>query len=131
MLLVKLMVILLGVGHLRGHLHGEVGLVFAGEHPVGHLVENLRQLARVVLADGKDDGLANLAADRVAQGILEKGLAEQLDWWPSAEEALLELALPVASLWSSPVVILEFDDEALVGKELGGDRRCGRPRRWG
>jgi hypothetical protein len=36
-------------------------LILAGEHPVGHLVENLRKFCGVVLADGEDDGLANLA----------------------------------------------------------------------
>ena len=68
---------LLGVGNLRGDLHGEVGLVLAGEHAVGHLVEDLRQLGGVVLADREDDGLADLPADRIAQGIFQKGLAEE------------------------------------------------------
>ena len=83
---------LLGVGNLRGDLHGEVGLVFAGEHAVGHLVEDLRQLGGVVLADGEDDRLADLAADRIAQGVLEERLAEELVGGVG-EEALLELAL--------------------------------------
>ena len=83
---------LLGVRDLRGHLHGEVGLVLAGEHAVGHLVEDLRQLGGVVLADGEDDRLADLAADRVAQGVLQEGLAEELVG-RVGEEALLELAL--------------------------------------
>ena len=83
---------LLGVRNLRGDLHGEVGLVLAGEHAVGHLVEDLRQLGGVVLADGEDDRLADLAADRIAQGIFQKGLAEELVGG-LGEEALLELAL--------------------------------------
>ena len=70
--------VLLGAVHLRGDLHGEVGLVFAGKHPVGHLVENLRQLTRVVLADGKDDGLSNLATDGIAERVFEERLAEEL-----------------------------------------------------
>jgi hypothetical protein len=87
--------------HLRGDLHGKVRLVFAGKHAVGHLVEDLRQLAGVVLADGEDDGLADLAADRVAQGVFQEGLAEELVGG-FGEEALLELALLEASFWSSP-----------------------------
>jgi len=59
---------LLRAVHLRRDLHGEVGLVFAGEHAVGHVVENLRELGRVILADSKDNGLADLAADGIAQG---------------------------------------------------------------
>ena len=70
--------VLLRAIDLRGHLDGEVGLVLAGKHPVGHLVENLRELGGVILADGEDDGLADLAADRIAQRIFEKGLAEEL-----------------------------------------------------
>ncbi len=66
---------LLGVWDLRGDLHGKVGLVLAGEHAVGHLVEDLRQLRGVVLTDGKDDGLTDLTAHRIAQGVLQEGLA--------------------------------------------------------
>ena len=115
---------MLGVGNLRGDLHGEVGLVLAGEHAVGHLVENLRQLGGVVLADGEDDRLADLAADRIAQGILQKGLAEELVGG-FGEEALLELALLVNLLLVFACVILELDDEALFGKKLRGDLGAG------
>ena len=54
---------------LRGHLHGEVGPVLAGKHQVSDLVEDLRELGRVVLADRKDDGLSDLAADRVTERV--------------------------------------------------------------
>ena len=74
-------------GDLRGDLHGEVGLVFAGEHAVGHLVENLRELGGVVLADGEDDGLADLAADRIAQGVFEEESCRRADWWPARRSA--------------------------------------------
>jgi hypothetical protein len=64
--------VLLGVGYLRGDLHGEVGLVLAGPEGVGQFVEDLGQLGGVVLADGEDDGLAEFAADRVAQAFFRK-----------------------------------------------------------
>ena len=115
---------LLGVGDLRGDLHGEVGLVLAGEHAVGHLVEDLRQLGGVVLADGEDDGLADLAADRIAQGVFQKGLAEELVGGVG-EEALLELALLEGLLLVFAGVVGERDDEALFGKQLGGDLGAG------
>jgi hypothetical protein len=44
----------------------------------GHLIQNLRQISGVPLADGKDDRLADFAADRVAQGVLKERLAEDL-----------------------------------------------------
>ena len=46
----------------------------------------------MVLADRKDDGLADFAADRVAQGVFQKGLAEELVGG-IGKETLLELAL--------------------------------------
>ena len=115
---------LLGVGDLRGDLHGEVGLVLAGEHAVGHLVEDLRQLGGVVLADGEDDGLADLPADRIAQGVFQKGLAEELVGGVG-EEALLELALLEGLLLVFAGIVGERDDEALFGKQFGGDLGAG------
>jgi len=82
----------LGVRNLRSDLHGEVKLILAGEHAVRHLVENLRQLAGVVLADREEDGLSYLIADWIAQGILQKGLAENLVGGLS-KETLLKLTL--------------------------------------
>ncbi|MCG3768872.1 MAG: hypothetical protein JW394_0993 [Nitrospira sp.] len=88
-------------------------MVFAGEHAVGHFVEYLRQLARVVLADGEDDGLADLAADRIAQGIFEKGFTEELISGyrekPSFKLALLESLIVVIAF-----VVFERNNEALV-----------------
>ncbi len=107
---------LLGVGDLRGDLHGEVGLVLAGEHAVGHLVEDLRQLGGVVLADGKDDRLADLAADRVAHGVFQKCLAQELVG-SVGEEALLELALLEGRLLVLAGVVGEVYDEALFGEQ--------------
>ena len=101
---------LLGVGDLRGDLHGEVGLVLAGEHAVGHLVEDLRQLGGVVLADREDDRLADLPADRIAQGVFQEGLAEELVGGVG-EEALLELALLESLLLVFAGIVLELDDE--------------------
>ena len=114
---------LLGVRDLRGHLHGEVGLVFAGKHPVGDLVETLRQLGRVVLADGEDDGLADLPADRIAQGVLQEGLAEELVGGLGVK-ALLELALLVGFLLILARIVGERDDEALLREELRGHFRA-------
>ena len=58
--------VLLGVVDLGRDLYGEIGLVLAGEHLVGHFVEDLGQLGGMVLADGKDNGFPDLTADRVA-----------------------------------------------------------------
>ena len=80
---------------------------------VGHLIENLCQLACVVLADGKDDGLAELAADRVAQGVFEKGLAEKLIGG-RREEALLELAHAVGFFLVVATLVPDLYDEALI-----------------
>ncbi len=115
---------LLGVLNLRGDLHGEVGLVFGRIHAVGHLVEDLRQLGGVVLADGKDDRLADLAADRIAQGIFQKRLAEKLVGGVG-EKALLELALLEGLLLVIAGVIGDGDDEALFRKQFGGDLGAG------
>ena len=62
-----------------------------------HLVEDVGQAGGVVLADGKDDGLANFTADGVAQGVFEKGLAEKRVGGVG-KESLLELALFVGFL---------------------------------
>ena len=115
---------LLGVGDLRGDLHGEVGLVLAGKHPVGHLVEDLRELGGVVLADGEDDGLADLAADGIAQGVFQERLAEELVGGVGEERFSNSRCLK-ASFWSSPSSSVKVDDEALFGKQLGGDLGAG------
>ena len=85
---------LLGVCDLGGHLHGEVGLVFAGEHPVGHLVQNLRELGRVVLAHGEDDPLSDLTAHGIAQSVFQESFAKDLVGGFGVE-AFFELALLV------------------------------------
>jgi len=92
---------LLRLGNLRRDLHGEVGVVFSGKHPVGHLVENLREPGGVILADGKHERLSDLAADGIAQRVFEKRLAEKLVG-RGREEAFLKLALLVGLFWSSP-----------------------------
>ena len=65
----------------------------------------------MVLADGEDDGLANFAADGVAQGVFEKGFAEELVGG-LREETLLELALLERLVVVVAFVVLERDDEA-------------------
>ena len=41
-------------------------------------VEDLRELGRMGLADGEDDGLAKFGADGIAQAVLQQRFAEQL-----------------------------------------------------
>src|ERR1019366_4774694 len=67
---------LLSVGDFRGYLHGKIGLIFAGEYLVGYEVQDLCELHGVMLADGKNDRLADLPTDRIAQCILRRP-----DWW--------------------------------------------------
>ena len=94
---------LLGIGHLRRDLHGEVGLVFPRKHLVGHHIKNLGEPGRVALADCKDDGLAQFAADRIAQGVFEKGLAEQVVGG-IGEEAIFQSR----AFCTSPLVLRRF-----------------------
>jgi hypothetical protein len=69
---------LLGVGYLRGNLHGKIRLVLAREHAVGHLIEDLRKLGSMILADCEDNGFSDLTANRIAKGIFKESLAEKL-----------------------------------------------------
>jgi hypothetical protein len=43
-------------------LDGEVGVVLAGKHHVGQVIQFLDSPRRVVLTNAKDDGLSDLAA---------------------------------------------------------------------
>ena len=61
---------LLRVLHLRGDLHCKIRLVHARKHAVCDLIEDLRKASGVLLADRKDDGLADFAADGIPQGVL-------------------------------------------------------------
>ena len=103
---------LLGLLYLGGDLDGKVGLVPAGEGGISDLVENLRQPGCVVLADGEDDGLAGLTADRVSQGMGKEGAAEETIG-RIREETLLELPLPVGFFPVLTGVVAERRDEAL------------------
>ena len=114
----------MGVGNPGGNLHGEVGLVLAGEHAICHLVENLHQLLSVVLADGKDDRLADLTAHGIAEGILQKGLAEKQVCGLS-EKVLLELPLLKGLLLVFARVVGEGGHEALFREQFGGDFGAG------
>lgn len=115
---------LLSVGYLGGHLYREVRLVLAGEHTVRHLIENLRQLCGVVLADGKDDRLADFPADRVAQGVFQKRFAKELVGG-IRKETFFELSLLEGLLLILAGVIGERDDEAFFGKQRGGNFGAG------
>ena len=59
-------------------LHGKVRLVATGEHGMRLFVEDLRELGRMGLADGEDDGLAKFSADGIAQAVLQQRFAKQL-----------------------------------------------------
>ena len=76
------------------------------------------------LAHGKNDGLADFAADGIAQGIFQKRLAEQLVGG-IGKEPFLKLALLVSFLLVVAFVILELDDKTLLGQQLGGNFRPG------
>ena len=100
---------------MRRDLHGEVGLVLARKHDAGDLVQNLRQPGGVVLADGEDYGLANLAADWIAQCVLKERRAENLVG-RVREEALLELTLLEDLLVVFAGGIGVEDDKPIVGQ---------------
>ena len=91
---------------------------------IGHLVEDLGQLGGVVLADGEDDGLADLATDRVAQGVFQEGLAEER-LVASEKNCFSKSRCLKASSSSSPLIVGERDGEALLGQEFGGDLGAG------
>ncbi len=78
----------------------------------------------MVLADGKDDRLADFAADRVAQGVFQERLAQELVGGVR-KEAPLELALLESLLLILAGVIGERDNEAFLGKQRGGDLGAG------
>jgi glycosyltransferase involved in cell wall biosynthesis len=105
--------VLLGAIDLRGDLHGEVGLVFSRKHAVGDLVKNLSEFGGVVLANGKDDGFTNLSTHRIAQGVFEKSLAEDLIS-SLREEALFKLALLERLVVVIAFVVLKRNDESLI-----------------
>ena len=75
------------------------------------------------MADGEDDGLADLPTDRIAQGVFQEGLAEELVGGVG-EKALLELALLEGLLLVSAGIVGEGDDDAVFGKQFGGDLGC-------
>ncbi len=104
----------------RGHLDGEVGLVFAGKHFVGHLVEDCCYSGGVVLADGEDDGLADFAADWIAEGIFKEGLAED-GVGCAGEETFFKLRLLECLFVVFAGVVGEVDEKSLFGEEFGGD----------
>ena len=76
----------------------------------------------MVLAHRKDDGLADLPADRIAERILQESPAENRVG--SLREKLpLEIALFERFLLLLPLVISEGHHKALVGEKLGGHLR--------
>src|ERR1019366_7374364 len=110
---------LLSVGDFRGYLHGKIGLIFAGEYLVGYEVQDLCELHGVMLADGKNDRLADLPLIGSRSAFLEDLIGG------FGKEAFLKLALLVDLLLVVAFVILELDDEAILGKKLGCDLAAG------
>lgn len=111
---------LLGVHHVRGNLHGKVRVVFAGEHEVRDLVENLGDPGGMAPADAEDDALADLAADGVFLGVFHESAAE-LDIGVLGKEMTLKIAL-VEDLFGAFLVIgFRHQRIALIREQLGGD----------
>ena len=65
------------------------------------------------LADGKDDGLTNLTADGVAQGIFKEGLTEELVGC-LREEALFKLAVLESFVAVITLLVLKGDYKAII-----------------
>ena len=110
-------------------MHGKVRLVFAGEHFVCHQIQNLRKFGGVILTHGKDDGFANLTADRVAIRVLQKCFAEKLIGGVG-EKALLELALFESFFLIFTLIVFEIYDETLFRQKLCGDFTAGIHDGW-
>ncbi|OQC04805.1 MAG: hypothetical protein BWX80_02323 [Candidatus Hydrogenedentes bacterium ADurb.Bin101] len=111
---------LLCVGHAGCHLDCEVRVVLAGIPGVGHLVQLLDDPRRVVLPDAEDDGLADLAAERVAQCVFHEGVAENSIRFVG-EELLLEVLAEEGLLDKFAVLVFLHDGIALVRQQFGGD----------
>ena len=118
---------------MRRDLDGKVGLVLSGKHAIGDVIQDLRQLGRVVLTDGENDGLADLAADGIAQGILHESFAENLVG-RVGKEAFLELTLleglplvlsDLACLCGVCRQIGEGNDKSLLREQPGRHVRAG------
>ena len=59
-------------------MYRKVGLVFAGPQHISKLVQDLRELGGMVLADGEYQALAKLAGHWITQTVLDEGLAKKL-----------------------------------------------------
>jgi hypothetical protein len=69
---------LLRISDLRRYLHRKIGVVFTREHFIRDDVQDLSQFRGVVLANSENDGLPDLATDRIPERVFEKGFAEKL-----------------------------------------------------
>ena len=115
---------LLGVIDLGRNLCREVGLIPAGEHPVGHLIENLSDLSSMVLAHGKNNRFADFAADWVAESVFKEGLAKKFIGG-RGKELFLEVGLFIAFVLFVSWVVLEIDDKALLREKLRSNASSG------
>ena len=66
----------------------------------------------MVLTNGKDDGFANLAADGIAESMLQKYFAEKLVGG-IRKEAFLEFALFEGFFLVLPLIVFEFNNKSL------------------
>ena len=81
------------------------------------------------LADREDNGFADLAAHRIAQSVLQEGLAQDLIGG-LGEEALLELSLFEGLLLVFTSVVREVHYESFFGEQFGGNFGASVHDRW-
>ena len=98
-------------------MHCKVGMVFPGKYTIRHFVEDLDQLCRMVLADGKDYRLPDFAAHRIAQGVLQKCLTEELVG-TVGKKTLLELPLFECFLLVFACIVCKRNNEPLFREQV-------------
>ena len=109
-----------GTTDARRYLHSKIGVVLTWEHFVRYDVQNLSQFRGVVLANSENDGLPDLATDRVPERVFQKRFAEKLirAW---SEKTLFKLPLFERFCFVLALFVFELDGEALIGQEFGRD----------
>ena len=83
----------------------------------------------MILADGKDDGLADFSADGIAQRIFKESFTKELVRG-LGEKALFKFALLVGLLLVVATVVLELDDKPRLREKLGGHLAAGVHDGW-
>ena len=87
-------------------------LTHRGIHLIRHNIQNLGEFGGMVLADCKYDGFSNFCADRITQGIFQKGFAKYFIG-NFGKEFLFKLALFVGLFLSVAIFINDFDNQAI------------------